>query len=125
MSQKENSKSTLVIGAVNRPEKYAFLAVKSLLHHGHPVTALGIRSGYIEDIEIHTEKKIFENIDTITLYINPSIQIEYYDYILQTKPKRVVFNPGTENSEFYPILTANGILVEEACTLVLLSTGQY
>lgn len=125
MDQKLETKPTLVIGATNRPEKYAYLAVKSLQKHGHLVKALGIRHDYIDDVEIQTERTLFTDIDTVTLYINPTKQIDYYDYILQLKPKRVIFNPGTENEAFYPMLLAHGIRFEEACTLVLLSTGQY
>ncbi len=117
--------ATLVIGATNRPEKYGYKAVKSLLSHGHKVHAIGVRKGFIDDVEIQNEKVLFDDVDTVTLYINPTIQIEYYNYILQLKPRRVIFNPGTENYAFYPVLKAAGIAYEEACSLVLLHTRQY
>ncbi|MCW3092845.1 MAG: hypothetical protein JWP81_3914 [Ferruginibacter sp.] len=118
-------KKTLVIGASANPARYSYLAVQKLAAHQHPVIALGIRKGNIGNTEIEIEKKPFEEIDTITLYINPSRQKEYYDYILGLRPKRIIFNPGTENDELYAIAEKNGIKTMEACTLVLLSIGQY
>ena len=76
-------------------------------------------------IPIETEKIDFHGVDTVTLYLNPKAQQEYYDYILSLKPRRVIFNPGTENPELYKILEANNIKYEVACTLVLLATNQY
>jgi predicted CoA-binding protein len=119
------SKKTLVIGASINPERYSFLAVNKLLKYKHEVVAIGLKPGKIEDIEIETELIPFENIDTITLYVNPTHQKKYYDYILSLKPKRIIFNPGTENEELYLISQKNNILPIEACTLVMLSTGQY
>ncbi len=119
-------KKTLVIGASTNPSRYAYLAVNRLLAKGHEVIPLGIEEGNINGVAIETEQKEFENIDTVTLYINPSIQKDYYDYILNSiKPKRIIFNPGTENREFEKTAKAKGIEIVEACTLVLLSTGQF
>lgn len=118
-------KKTLVIGASANPWRYSYLAVQSLTAHQHPVIALGIKKGVIENIEIETEKKAYEQIDTITLYINPLRQKDYYDYILALKPKRLIFNPGAENAELFSHAREKGIKAMEACTLVLLSTGQY
>lgn len=119
-------KKTLVIGATMHPWRYAFLAVNKLLQNGYDVVALGKEKGKIDGVVIETEKKDFKDIDTVTLYINPDIQKEYYDYIVTTiKPKRIIFNPGTENPEFEKRAEEKGIETIEACTLVMLSTGQY
>ncbi len=120
-----NTKNTLVIGASENPERYSNLAVKKLTAHQQPVIALGNKPGMIGDVSIHTQKEQFENIDTVTLYLNPFHQQEYYDYILSLKPRRIIFNPGTENDAFEAMAKERGIAVQEACTLVLLSTGQY
>ena len=116
---------TLIIGASNNPERYSYKAAESLLNHGHEIELLGLRPDVIFDKIIDTEKKNYEAINSVTLYVGPQRQPEYYDYILSLKPRRVIFNPGTENDEFVEILTKNGIEAEIACTLVLLSTNQY
>ena len=119
------NKKTVVLGASTKPERYAFKAITMLVDKGHSVLAIGQNAGEVAGVSIRTKKIPLTNIDTITLYLNPVRQREYYNYIIETKPKRVVFNPGTENPEFYQLLKANGIKVEEACTLVLLTTNQY
>jgi hypothetical protein len=119
------AKKTLVIGASSNPERYSYLAVKKLIAYQHPVIALGNRAGNIGDTVIETEQKPFDNIDTVTLYLNPQRQKDYYNYILSLHPQRIIFNPGTENDELYELAKEKGIAVEEACTLVMLSTGQY
>jgi len=116
---------TLIIGASNNPERYAYKAAERLLSHGHEIELLGIRPDQVFSKTIDTEKKNYSNIDTITMYVGPQRQAEYYDYIIGLKPRRVIFNPGTENLEFETMLSKNGIIAEEACTLVLLGTGQY
>ena len=118
-------KKTLIIGASNNPERYAYKAAERLLAHGHEIELLGLRPEVIFGKTIDTEKKKYEGLDTVTLYVGSQRQPEYYDYIISLKPKRVVFNPGTENAEFESLLKENGIETEEACTLVLLGTGQY
>ncbi|MEP7144531.1 MAG: CoA-binding protein [Ferruginibacter sp.] len=118
-------KKTLVIGASPNPARYSYLAVQKLSAHQHPVIALGIKKGVIGNTEIETEKKAFEQIDTVTLYLNPLRQKDYYDYILALQPKRIIFNPGTENEELNKLARQKGIQTMEACTLVLLSIGQY
>lgn len=120
-----NKKKTLVIGATANPSRYSYLAVQKLTAYEHPVVALGIKKGFIGNTEIETERKPFEQIDTVTLYINPLRQKDYYDYILSLQPKRIIFNPGTENDELFTLAQQKGIIAMEACTLVLLSTGQY
>ncbi|UAY52492.1 CoA-binding protein [Ferruginibacter albus] len=118
-------KKTLVIGASENPARYSFLAVNKLAVNQHPVVAIGKKKGRIGSVEIETEKQPFDNIDTVTLYLNPDHQKQYYDYILSLHPKRIIFNPGAENIELYELAQKNNIQPQEACTLVLLSTGQY
>ena len=118
-------KRTLIIGASNNPERYAYKAAERLLAHGHEIELLGLRPDTIFGKTIDTERKAYEGLDTVTLYVGPQRQPEYYDYVISLKPKRVIFNPGTENAEFETLLRKNGIEAEEACTLVLLGTGQY
>jgi predicted CoA-binding protein len=127
MSQATNDqkKLTVVLGASPNPERYSYLAATRLKAHGHPVVAIGKRDGQILDIPIIKDHPTLENVDTVTLYMNPVLQREYYDYILQLHPKRIIFNPGAENVELAEIAEENGIHTQEACTLVLLSTGQF
>jgi len=119
------NKKTLVLGATTKPERYAFKAVSMLVDKGHSVLAVGQNAGEVAGVKIQTKAIPLKNIDTVTLYLNPTRQRDYYNYIVETKPKRVIFNPGTENPEFYQLLQLNGIKVEVACTLVLLTTNQY
>lgn len=118
-------KKTLVLGASDNPGRYSYLAIKRLRRNGHPVVAVGLRPVMAGDVAIETEKKPFEGVDTVTLYLNSTRQKEYYDYILSLHPKRIIFNPGAENDELFALAQANGIEAMEACTLVLLSTGSY
>jgi uncharacterized protein len=122
MSEK---KKTLVLGASDNPSRYSFLAIQRLRGLDHPVVAIGKKNTMVADVVIEKEKKPFDNVDTITLYLNPLHQKEYYDYIVSLKPKRIIFNPGAENDELYDLAKQNGIKPVEACTLVLLSTNQY
>lgn len=119
------NKKTLVIGASENPRRYSYLAIQKLNAFEHAVAAIGLRKGVVGNTTIDTEKKPFEDIDTVTLYLNPTRQKEYYDYILSLKPKRIIFNPGTENEELAALAIKNNIKPMEACTLVMLSTGQY
>ena len=119
------NKKTLVLGASTKPERYAFKAINMLVDKGHSVLAVGQNAGEVAGVKIQTKAIPLKNIDTVTLYLNPARQCDYYNYIVETKPKRVIFNPGTENPEFYQLLQLNGIKVEVACTLVLLTTNQY
>jgi uncharacterized protein len=118
-------KKTLVLGASQNPSRYSNLAVNRLKAHSHPVVAVGRREGRIGDVDIVTGEPKEEDIDTITLYMNPTNQKPYYDYILSLNPKRIIFNPGTENYELEKMAEEKGIKTMEACTLVMLSTGQY
>jgi uncharacterized protein len=118
-------KKTLVIGASENPERYSCLAVKKLLAYNYHVIALGNKAGIINGTVIETEKLPFADIDTITLYVNPTLQKNYYDYIFSLQPNRIIFNPGTENDELALLAAEKNILTIEACTLVMLSTNQY
>ena len=93
------SKKTLVLGASDNPSRYSYLAVNRLRSHGHPVVAIGKKNTMVADVPIEKEKKDWRGIDTVTLYLNPTHQQQYYDYILSLKPKRIIFNPGAENDE--------------------------
>lgn len=119
------NKKTLILGASDNPQRYSFLALQRLRAYGHEVEGIGRKEGKVNDVTIGKDKTPFTDIDTITLYLNPSHQKEYYEYILSVKPKRLIFNPGTENPELYALAEKNGIFPLEACTLVLLSTNQY
>ena len=116
---------TLVIGASLNPDRYSNKAVLMLSNAGIPVTAFGLKKGSISNIQINTALKSYKNIHTVTIYLNPIHQEAYYDYIIKLKPKRVIFNPGTENPIFYRLLRESKVYYEIACTLVLLSTNQY
>ena len=118
-------KITLVLGASENPQRYSFLAMQQLTKHQHPVVAIGKANGNVGGVEIETDKKPWNDIDTVTLYLNPVNQKEYYDYIFSLHPKRIIFNPGAENDELEQLAQQKGIKTMEACTLVLLSTGQY
>lgn len=116
---------TLVLGASTNPERYSFLAISRLVQHDHEVVAIGLRNEKIFDVEIQKGFPDLNDIHTVTLYLNPQRQKEYYEYIVNLKPLRVIFNPGTENSELYELLQKNNIEIEVACTLVMLGTHQY
>lgn len=118
-------KKTLVLGATPNPERYAYLATMRLAKYGHEVVPVGIRKGEIEGIEIIEGKPDVGAVDTVTLYIGEARQPEYYDYILSLQPKRIIFNPGTENPELMRLAQAQGIETVEGCTLVMLSIGAY
>lgn len=118
-------KKTLVLGASLKANRYSNMAVHKLSNYGILTVAFGLKEGNIAGVQIDTELVKYKNIHTVTLYLNSTRQKEYYNYILGLKPKRVIFNPGTENHEFYLILKKHSIAFESACTLVLLSTNQY
>lgn len=119
------SKKTLVLGASANPERYSFLAINKLRAHNHDVVAIGKKEAIVKDVSISTTHVDVKDIDTVTLYLNPANQVPYYNYILSLHPKRIIFNPGTENAELEDMAQKEGIKVQEACTLVLLSTNQF
>lgn len=119
-------KRTIILGASSNPERYAYKATVKLAQHGHEVFPVGLKEGNIEGHEILVNTPIVSDIDTVSLYVGPKNQPAYYDYILnKIHPKRIVFNPGTENPEFEKMAQDKGIATEVACTLVLLSLGNY
>ncbi|KOF04361.1 CoA-binding protein [Roseivirga seohaensis subsp. aquiponti] len=120
-------KKTVIIGSNPKTNNYAFMAAERLKNYGHEFIPIGISEGQVlgkSILNIRDEPKIDE-VDTVTLYINPQRQIEWYSYILSLKPKRIIFNPGTENQELKKLAEAQGIICEEACTLVMLSVGNF
>lgn len=116
---------TLVLGASTQPSRYSNKAIKLLRAHKHEVLGLGRDLGTVGDVEIKADFPADIDIDTVTMYLNPVHQQQYYDKIIAAKPRRIIFNPGAENNELAELAHKNGIATEEACTLVLLNTGQY
>lgn len=121
----KGAKKTLVLGASDNPSRYSYLAIQRLRSQGHPVVGIGKKYAKVADVNITTEQGPAPDIDTITLYLNPQHQQQYYDYILSLKPKRIIFNPGAENEQLANLARKNNIQPVEACTLVMLATGQY
>lgn len=118
-------KKTLIIGASENPDRYAFKAAGKLLNYGHEIFLIGHKKGEFCAHDIYDTMIAFEDVHTVTMYIRPELQEVYYNYILSLKPQRVIFNPGTENDEFATMLTKHNIEVAEECTLVMLSLGVY
>lgn len=118
-------KHTVVLGASDNPQRYSYLAVNRLASYNHPVTAIGKKTGAIGSIPVITEHPQLDDVDTITLYLSAANQKAYYDYIVSLHPKRLIFNPGAENPELEQLALKNNIEPLEACTLVMLNTGQY
>jgi predicted CoA-binding protein len=117
---------TLVLGASPNPDRYSYAAVESLRANGHEVIAVGSRTGSVADVDILTEwPKEIPELDTITLYLGPDRQREHYARIIGYRPRRIIFNPGTENAELVRLARQAGIEAEMACTLVLLSLQAY
>ncbi|WP_430409639.1 CoA-binding protein [Kordia sp.] len=116
---------TLVLGASLKTHRFSHKAVQKLVAYQHEVVAYGLKEGEISGVQIDTELKQYSDIHTVTLYLNATRQQAFYDYIISLQPKRVIFNPGTENPEFYKLLEQNTIEHEVACTLVLLASNQY
>lgn len=119
------SKRTLVLGASENPERYSYMAVQRLRTRGHEVIAVGKKPGSIGDVTIQTVMPSSDAIDTITLYLQAAHQSAYYPQIFALQPKRIIFNPGTENPELFELAKAQGIECLEACTLVMLAAAQY
>ena len=118
-------KSTLVFGASLKPHRISHQVVTSLRLKNFKISAFGVEEGSIDGVQVKTNLEDLQDVDTVTLYISPKNQPHYYDAIIELNPRRVIFNPGTENPEFYNLLKANGIEAEVACTLTLLATNQY
>ncbi len=118
-------KRTLVLGASLKEERYSNKAIRSLRNNGHEVIAIGLKKGLVEDVTIEQDKYPYKLIHTVTMYLGESRQLDYQDYILSLKPKRIIFNPGAENPSLTLRAKNMGIETLNACTLVMLSTGQY
>ena len=118
-------KTTLVLGASPNPIRFSHKAVKSLQRHDFPVIPVGIKAGEIGTLKIIKDRPMFDDIHTITMYVGPARQKEYYSWLLSLNPKRIIFNPGTENPEFMEMAKNNGIEVLEDCTLIMLNAGRY
>ena len=118
-------KKTLVLGATNNPNRFAYRAAQSLLRYGHEIALVGIRKGEVAGHPIIQDKTPVKGVDTVTLYVGPQNQPEWYDYILSLQPRRIVFNPGTENPELKRLANKQGIQTLEACTLVMLAANSY
>ncbi|MDQ3392890.1 MAG: CoA-binding protein [Bacteroidota bacterium] len=120
-------KKTVVLGASPNPQRYAYLAVNMLKNYGHETIPIGIKKGVVAGTEILDlkDKPLLKDIDTVTLYLGPQNQSEWLDYIIELKPKRIIFNPGTENWELEEKAREQHIETLEACTLVMLRSGQY
>ncbi len=118
-------KTTLVIGASPKPERYSYAAVKLLQQYGHPVIPLAKRAGFVNGIPVRTDFPVHEQVHTVTLYVGPKHQGEYFELLLKLKPQRVIFNPGTFNSELKRLLETSGIETVEDCTLIMLRSGDF
>jgi uncharacterized protein len=120
-------KKTVIIGATTNQGRYAYLAARMLTEYNHEIVPVGIKDGAVFGKEILNifDKPPIKDVDTVTLYIGPQRQPEHYDYILGLKPKRIIFNPGTENEEFIERANREGVETLEACTLVMLRSRQY
>lgn len=120
-------KKTLIVGATANPGRYAFIAARMLSDYGHEIVPIGIKKETVLGKEILNlrEKPSVKDVDTITLYIGPQNQPEWYEYLLSLKPRRIIFNPGTENYAFEKMAEAQNVEVVEGCTLVMLRSNQY
>ncbi len=119
------TKKTLVLGGSLNPDRYANKAIHRLVKYGHPVVSIGLRAGEVAGVTIETGKPDYSGIDTVTIYLNPFNQEPFFEYILELKPRRVIFNPGTENNYFARQCREAGIEVVEHCTLIMLDAGDY
>ena len=120
-----NKKNTLVLGASEKQDRYSNIAVLRLLSADIPVYAVGFREGNIKNVQIKTVFPTDMEIHTVTLYLSAKNQKQYYEDIIKLRPERVIFNPGTYNNELESLLKRNNISFESACTLVMLSAGNY
>jgi len=118
-------KNTVILGASANPERYSYKATVQLKAHGHKVYPVGVKAGAIEGEKILTNKPLLDDIDTVTIYLAAKNQKELYDYIFSLNPKRLIFNPGAENSELTNLAKSKGMECIDACTLVMLSIGNY
>lgn len=120
-------KKTVIIGATTDPSRYAYLAARMLTHYNNEIVPIGIKKGEVFGARILSifEKPQVADVHTITMYIGPQRQPEWYQYLLGLKPKRIIFNPGTENLTLEKMAEDRGIEVVQGCTLVMLRSNQY
>ncbi|ARS34969.1 CoA-binding protein [Pontibacter actiniarum] len=119
-------KKTVVLGASDNPTRYAYKAFHRLKEHGYEVVPVGIKNADLGGQKIITDKsQPIEDVDTVTLYVGPQNQPVWYDYILNLKPKRIIFNPGTENRELEQMAQDANIETLHHCTLVMLASSSY
>lgn len=116
---------TLIIGASPNPDRYSYKAAHQLTQNGFEIIAFGVKKGEVSGVKLENEWNSNWEVDTVTMYVNSSLQEQYYNDIIALKPRRVIFNPGTENPTFASLLNQNNIETENACTLVLLSMNVY
>lgn len=116
---------TVILGATPNPERFAFLAANKLVRLGHEIVNVGIKQGEVAGVGILHGQPEVEGVDTVTLYVGAKHQPAYYDWLIRLKPRRIIFNPGTENPELAMLAREAGIETEVACTLVMLSSDQY
>lgn len=119
------NKKNLVIGGSIKPERFSNKAIRKLVKYGFPVVSIGLREGKVGEVKIETGMPDFTNIHTITMYVGKAKQPAYYDYLIGLKPKRIIFNPGTENDEFIELAQKQGIETIEFCTLIMLGDGSF
>ena len=118
-------KPTLILGATTNPKRYAYLAAERLVRHGHDIVPVGIKEGTVQGKPILNGKPDVPEVDTVTLYVGPRHQPDYYDWLLRVAPRRIIFNPGTENPELMRLARGAGIEVVAGCTLVMLAADSY
>jgi uncharacterized protein len=118
-------KKTVVLGATPDASRFAFKAANMLVNYGHEMVPVGIKKGEVAGQKILNGQPDIEHVDTVALYVGPRNQTDLYDYILRLKPKRIIFNPGTENDELISLAKRNNIEPVLGCTLVMLSVGTY
>jgi predicted CoA-binding protein len=118
-------KKTLVVGGSAKSHRYSNKAIRLLREYGHPVVSVGLRKAEVEDVSIETGQPDFKDIDTVTMYVGPQRQEPLYHYLLNLNPRRIIFNPGTENDEFQEMATEKGIEVVTHCTLIMLNHGLF
>ena len=125
VTEDKRSPKTLVVGGSTKPERFSFRAIQKLVRYGHEVVSIGLRGGEVSGVRIWKERPAFEDIDTVTMYVGPERQPEIYGYLLGLKPRRIIFNPGTENGEFERMAHSDGIETIRHCTLVMLDQGEF
>lgn len=119
------AKKTLVIGGSIKPERYSNKAIKKLIQFNHQVVSIGMKPAVVEGVEIDMGYPQYKDIHTVTLYVGPRNQPQYYDYIFGLNPQRIIFNPGTENPELEDLAGKKGVETIEHCTLIMLSEGSF